>query len=150
MALVNAQLGLGLALFSLAMPVAVIFAISRLGWNVLAARYPRTGPAPAPLTVFGYGCLNGWVGYNGGLILSADDTGLFLATWPGLLAWCHPPVFIPWSQLVDARARRRIWKTYYTLDLKGAPEIDFALSEGDLRLVRPWLTKAGVPVVELP
>lgn len=137
------------AFFSLGLPVIVIFTISRLGWNRLAARYPRATPAPAPLTVFGYGCLNGWVGYNGGLIIAADDSGLFLSTWPGLLAWCHAPVFIPWSQIVDARARRRWWKTYFTLDLKGAPEIDLALSETDLRLVRPWLDKAGVPVVPL-
>ncbi len=134
---------------SLGMPVIVIYTISRLGWNRLAARYPRATAAPAPLTVFGYGCLNGWVGYNGGLVIGADDAGLHLSTWPGLLSWCHPPVFIPWSQVVDARARRRWWKMYYTLELKGAPEIDLALSATDLRLVRPWLDKACVPVVEL-
>ena len=128
-----------------------MFTISRLGgWKELAARYPRNAPAPKALTIFGFGAFRGWIGYNGGLILSANDAGLHIATWPVLLSWCHAPVFIPWSQIVDARAGRMWWKTYYRLGLKGAPEIDFALSEGDLRLVRPWFIKAGVPVVDLP
>ncbi len=142
-------LDLGFVLFSLLFPVATIYAISRgSGWPRLAERYPAAGRSPKPLTSFGYGTMNKWVGYNGGLILGADDAGLHVATWPFLLAWCHAPVFIPWSQIADLRAHKRLWKTYYRFDLKSAPDVDFALSAGDVGLLRPWLEKAGVPVVE--
>lgn len=137
-------------LVSLVFPVATIFAISRAsGWPRLAARYPEAHARPKALTVFGYGTMNRWIGYNGGLILAADDAGLHVATWPVLLAWCHRPVFVPWTQIADLRAHKRLWKTYYRLDLKSAPDVDFALSAGDVGLLRPWLEKAGVPVVEL-
>lgn len=139
-----------LLLFSAGFPVLVMFAVSRLsGWPRLAARYPGTGARPKALTVFGYGTMRKIVGYNGGLILAADDAGLHLSTWPILMSWCHRPVFIPWSQIADLRARRRWWRVYYRLDLKGAPDVDLALSAGDVGLLRPWLEKAGIPVVEL-
>lgn len=136
-------------LVTLLIPVGSIFLISRLsGWPRLAARYPESSPKPRPLTVFGYGTMNNWIGYNGGLILAADDAGLHVSTWPYLLGWCHRPVFIPWTQIVDLRGRKRLWKKYYRLDLKGAPDVDFALSAGDVGLLRPWLEKAGAPVLD--
>ncbi|UPT74176.1 MAG: hypothetical protein M0D55_20575 [Elusimicrobiota bacterium] len=139
-----------LLLLALAFPAATMFAISRLsGWPRLASRYPDRGAArPRSLTLFGYGTMRGWVGYNGGLILGADDAGLHVATWPVLMSWCHAPVFIPWTQIADLRAKRRLWKTYYRLDLKSAPDVDFALSAADVGLLRPWLEKAGVPVLD--
>jgi hypothetical protein len=139
-----------LLLFGFGFPALTMFSISRLsGWPRLAARYPATGPRPKPLTVFGYGTMRGWIGYNGGLVLAADENGLHLGTWPVLMGWCHRPVFIPWSQIADLRARRRWWRVYYRLDLKGAPDVDLALSAGDVGLLRPWLEKAGITVVEL-
>lgn len=138
-----------LTLISVAAPFATLFAISRVGgWSRLAARYPAAGPAPKPLTSFGYGAMRGWVGYNGGLIIAADDAGLHVSTWRFLLSWCHPPVFIPWSQIADLRARKRLWANYYRLDLKGAPDVDFALSAGDVGLLRSRLEQAGIPVID--
>ncbi len=137
-------------LFVLIYIPALIFGISRFsGWNALATRYPRAGAAPKALTIFGYGMFRGWFGYNGGLVISADGTGLYLSTLPYILAW-HKPAFIPWKEITEARARLRFWKTYYTLSLRGAPEIDFALGKRAFDLVRPFLLEAGVPVVELP
>lgn len=138
-----------LLVFSAGIPVLVMWGISRGGWSALAARYPGTAERPKALSVFGYGTLSRYIGYNGCLIIGADEKGLHLATWPVLASWCHAPVFIPWTQVADLRARRRWWRVYYRLDLKGAPDVDLALSAGDVGLLRPWLEKAGIPVVEL-
>lgn len=143
-------IGVGGLLFAFAFPVGLIFTISRLsGWNRLAERFPRTGQAPKPLTIFGYAVFRRWVGYNGGLIVAADDAGLYLSAWPVVFAF-HKPVFVPWREIASATARRVFWRTYYALELPGAPGVELALAKRAFDLVRPWFAKAGVPVVELP
>lgn len=138
------------ALFALGFPAFLIFSISRLsGWDKLAARYPLAGAAPKALTIFGYGTLRRWIGYNGGLIIAADEMGLYVSTWPVFLSWCHRPVFIPWKAVAGVHARKTLLTLYYRLELRESPEIDFALRAGDFSLVRVFLEKAGVPVVEL-
>ena len=144
------ELTLTTVVFAAGTPILAIFLISRLGgWSQLARAYPRTEPAPKALTRFGYGAFHFWVGYNGGLIVSADETGLFVSTWPLLLSWCHAPVFIPWNHITEARAGRRIGSVYYTLELNDLPGLGFSLRSGTFNRVRPFLVAGGVTVFEL-
>jgi hypothetical protein len=136
---------LGFLAFDVALAATVIYVLSRYsGWQSLASHYPLRKPAPEPKTKFGFGVFRGWIGYNGGLIVSSDSDGLYLRTWPYLLAF-HPPVFIPWSEI------RKIepWKVWldsgYRLRLARAPELNFALRETTFALVRDDARRAGVP-----
>jgi len=61
------------------------------GCRRLAARYPGTTSAPAPRTRFGYAVFRGWIGYNGGRVLTADARGLYVSAMPIVLAPWHPP-----------------------------------------------------------
>ena len=144
------MIGLALGVLGLGFPIGLMFAISRIsGWHDLALRYPLTGAAPKPLTVVGYGIMRNWVGYNGGLVLSADAAGLYVSTW-AIFAWCHKPIFLPWTQIVSATARRCYRRVYYVLALRGAPDAGFAVREDAFQLARPFLAEARVPVVDVP
>ena len=78
-----------------------LFALSRYGgWSQLADRYPARGAAPTPATRFGYAAFRGWVGYNGCIVLAADDTGLHIRTWP-FFSLVHAAILIPWGQVLE-------------------------------------------------
>jgi hypothetical protein len=135
-----ASLGLGL-LF----PVGSIYLIARTsGWQTLAERYPLRGPFPPPKTRFGYGVFRGWMGYNGALIVASDESGLYLRTTPILLSWCHPPIFIPWSEIERIEQTFR-WDKVYRIHTRQAPEVNFVLRSGTFDLIREDAKRAGVP-----
>jgi len=136
--------------FAFGFPALLIFVLSRVsGWKELAARYPRTGRAPKPVKLLGYGSMRRWIGYNGALMIAADDEGLYVTPWI-FLSWCHRPVLIPWAEIVEARARLTFWTPYYALSLRGLPKTDFALHRRTFEAARPFFARAGVPVVEFP
>ena len=118
------------------------------GWRVLAARYPGVVPVPTVRKRLGYGIFRGWIGYNGGLIVAADSRGLFLSTWPVVLAPCHPPITIPWHEIVEIRRRRILWTTCYGIRTLGAPQVDLALRMRTFEFVRPQVARASVRVIE--
>ncbi len=104
---------------------ALIVVFSRLSrWQTLAHRYPLRGSRPPARVRLGFGVFRGWIGYNGGLVVAVDARGLYLAAMPVVLSFCHPPIFIPWSEIEwirrtgcsssspctgSARARPRTW-----------------------------------------
>ncbi len=64
------------------------------GWQRLAQRYRATLPPTGRRWTWQRG-LVGWAGYNGVLILTANDQGLFMEVmWP--FGFGHPRLFIPW------------------------------------------------------
>jgi hypothetical protein len=127
----------------------LMWGFSRLsGWRVLAERYPLRGAAPAPRTRLGYGVFRGWIGYNGGLVLGADARGLYVSAMPVVLAPWHPPIFIPWPEIAEFRARRIMWSRCYGIRLRGAPEVDFALRQRTFERVRADAQRAHVPVID--
>jgi hypothetical protein len=129
--------------------LALMYLFARLsGWRTLAARYPGRTPVPSPRKRLGYAVFRGWLGYNGGLIVSADTRGLFISAWAVLLAPCHPPITIPWNEIVAIRRRRILWTTCYGIETRGAPKVDFALRARTFEFVRPQAIRASVPLVE--
>ena len=138
--------GLVLLGAALTFPAMLIFLLSRAaGWPVLADRYPAPGERPRPLVRLGYGVFRGWIGYYGGLVVSADQRGLYLAAMPVVLSWCHPPIFIPWGDVQEIRPRKRLWATVYEIRTVGAPEVDMALRDRTFAPVRRFAAEAKVP-----
>jgi hypothetical protein len=138
----------GLAVLGLALlvPFGLIFVLSRVsGWSTLADLYPLQGDSPRPLVRLGYGVFRGWIGYNGGIVVSANERGLYLAAMPIVLSLCNRPIFIPWSELRAIRMRRTMFWPAYALHTARAPEVDLALRPGTFAPVRPFALRAGVP-----
>jgi hypothetical protein len=134
---------LGLAL---AVPATLIFVLSRAaGWPILADRYPARHERPRPLVWMGYGVFRGWIGYNGGLVISGDERGLYLSAMPLVLSWCHAPIFIPWGEIREIRPRKRFWARLLEIHTVGAPEVDMAIHSGSFAPVRPFAVAAKVP-----
>lgn len=84
------------------------------------------------------------MGYNGALIVASDDRGLSLRATPLLLSWCHPPIFIPWSEIQRIEPTSRGDKVYRIHTIQ-APEVDFALRPETFALIREDAKRAGVP-----
>jgi len=71
------------------------------GWRALARRYPFSGEEPTGLTYVARTRV-GWMPYEGRA--GADKRGLYLRPYPrSLFQWTHPPVLIPWSDVVKVR-----------------------------------------------
>jgi hypothetical protein len=130
---------------TLLLPVCIMPVLARAGgWTILAERYPASPPMPRPRTRFGYAIFAGWVGYNGALVVGSDGSGLFLSVWP-LLAWAHPPVFIPWTEVERIEHRRRFAVRLHEIHVRRAPEVRFALRDRTYALVRDDAAAARVP-----
>src|SRR5262249_9786312 len=99
---------------------------------------------PPPKTRFGYGVLAGWVGYNGALVVASDASGLYLSVWP-LLAWAHPPVFIPWTEVERIEHTSRLRMSLPAIHTRRAPEVRFALRDRTYALVFGDAVAARVP-----
>ena len=126
------------------LPVWIMPVLARAGgWTILAQRYPASAPMPSPKTRFGYGVFAGWVGYNGALVVASDGSGLYLSVWP-LLAWAHPPVFIPWTDVERIEHGRSFAGRVHELRVRRAPEVRFALRDRTYALVREDAAAAGV------
>jgi len=125
----------------------VIFQLlARLGgWAALAERYPAAGEAPRPRCWFGSGIFRRWCGYNNCLIVSADQTGLFMSLWP-VFSIGHAPIFIPWSEVREIR-RVTMWcRPIYRIVTARAPELDFALHGRAWEFIRPRAEAARVDI----
>jgi hypothetical protein len=139
------SLALVVAVLGLAFPFLLIFVFSRAsGWPALADRYPAPPQRPRPLVRLGYGVFAGWIGYNGGIVLSADAGGLYLAAMPVILSWCHAPIYIPWAEVREIRVAKRLWSNVYEVETRGAPEVDMALRSGTFAPARSFALAAGV------
>ena len=126
------------------MPAFIIFLVSRAGWSEMAETYPGVDSKPATKTRFGYGSMRGWIGYKGALIVTSDPRGLHLATWPVLLSWCHAPVFLPWTEVVEVKDRRIFGMGVHELVTRRTPHLRFALRPRTFALVRDDARAAGV------
>jgi len=121
-----------------------LFALSRYGgWSRLSDRYPSRGRFPKPATHVGYAAFRGWVGYNGCIVLAADDAGLHIRTWP-VFSLVHAPIFIPWGQVLEIVPERRGAFRRYRIKTIGASEVTFALLAGTFAHARDAARRAGV------
>jgi hypothetical protein len=134
-----------LGLWAVACPAVIIYLIARTGgWHTLAERYPLRGTFPTPRTRFGFGSFYGWVGYNGALIVAADELGLYLRATPVLLSWCHPPIFIPWSEITRIELTSGGDKVY-RIHTAQSNEVQLALRPGTFVCIRDDARRARVP-----
>jgi len=134
-------------LFLLVLIPGLMALLSRLGgWKALAERYPCSGEAPRPRYWFGYGIFGRWCGYNGCLIVSADQAGCYLSLWR-VFSFCHPPIFIPWSELREIRKQTICWKPIYRFVTTRAPEVDFALRGRTFEFIRLQAEACQVRIV---
>ncbi|MEZ0371718.1 MAG: hypothetical protein ACAI44_21680 [Candidatus Sericytochromatia bacterium] len=132
-------------IMALAIPAAAIYLISRTsGWKVLAEAYPLQGTFPPPVVRMGYGVFRGWVGYNGGLILGTDAKGLYLRTTPVVLAFCHAPIFILWSEISEIEPPRKAYGGF-RLHTRRAPDVNFALRPRTFVRISDAARQASVP-----
>jgi hypothetical protein len=143
------SIGLLVLLSAFLVPAAIICSLARVGgWKTLAEYYPCIETSPSPKKWLGYGVFRKWVGYNGGIVVSSNERGLYLAGMPVILSFCHAPIFIPWSDVREIRAYRRFGATLYRIHTRRAPEVDFALRSGTFDFVRKNAVRAEVRIVE--
>ncbi|MFO0724276.1 MAG: hypothetical protein U1E65_10865 [Myxococcota bacterium] len=119
------------------------------GWHLLRQRFEPFGPAPEPKQYLGYFSLRYLIGINGGGIISSDRRGLAIATWPVLLSWAYPEIFIPWAEVerVEAVPPRLFgFGRYYRVWIKRAPELDLRLRDRSFEFVRKNAEAAGVVI----
>ena len=85
-----------------------------------------------------------WIGYNGGIVISSDTRGVYLAAMPLILSFCHPPVFIPWSEIREIRKARSLMSEGYELDTLRASDVRFMLRTSTFDFVKQNARDAGV------
>jgi hypothetical protein len=133
-----------LSLAVIALPAVIIFFLSRIsGWSALAQRYPLRGGFPKPKKRFGYGFFRGWVGYNGGIIVGSDQSGLYLRAMPVILSFCHAPIYIPWRE-VSAIDPLSGWIRGYRIRTAQAANVNFAMRPQTFAVIRHDAKSAGV------
>lgn len=127
------------------LPVALIYLFSRVsGWQTLAGAYPLRATFPKPKIRLGYGVFRGWIGYNGGIVIASDRTGLYLRAMPVILSFCHDPMYIPWSQVTRIERETGLLSEGYRLVTAQAPDVRFALRASTFAVVREDAQAAGV------
>ncbi|MBX7207718.1 MAG: hypothetical protein K1X78_05385 [Verrucomicrobiaceae bacterium] len=99
----------GFVVFFPALWCGIVWIMSRAGgWNRLAARYPAGTRAPEGeecRRVFG---MVGMARYKGILKLHFARDGFFMEVMP-IFKIGHPPLFIPWAEVVDRKPFQLLW-----------------------------------------
>ena len=95
------------------------------GWGSLAARFPVSYPAAAQGRRFRFvsGSLGSrWfpVAYRSCLSCRVSSAGLELSVLP-MFRFMHPPMFIPWSAVEEAKREQRWLLPVTVLRLRGVP-----------------------------
>src|SRR5947209_2910059 len=108
--------------------LAVMALCARLsGWLSLARAYPCQGGCPRPRYWLGSLVFRGWFGYNNGIIVSSDERALHLTAMPVILAPTHPPIAIPWSEVVAIRRAKRWFGQIYEVETRALPDLRWGL-----------------------
>jgi hypothetical protein len=96
----KADVNLGLVFFSICLPIAILFLLSRIsGWDLLARRFRANGPFCGEMWNWQSARFRGWFGYNNCLIFGASPEGLYLAMMPLFRIFGHPALLIPWTEI---------------------------------------------------
>jgi len=102
------------------------------GWSRLAARYQTDKTFPDE-TKGWQSAVFGMTSYRGCIWVGCDQNGLYLKTGPWIVyRFQHPPLFIPWSAISEAKQIQRFWRKYIKIVLRD-PEISICLSDGAFR-----------------
>lgn len=123
----TAEVGVVLGLAGAGFAIAFVpWLIAKAGWGRLAAAYGWDGPRPKASTLFGYGLINGWIGYKNCLIVAVDDSAMYLSIWKPFSLF-HAPLRIPWERITRRGERRQLWMRFQELEFKDVPGIKLAL-----------------------
>ncbi|MBN2580658.1 MAG: hypothetical protein JXB10_16855 [Pirellulales bacterium] len=90
------------------------------GWHRLAEKFPALHQ-PSGKPFFMQGGKVGMVTYSGCLIIYNSPEGLYLSVFL-LFRVGHPPIFIPWNAIRNARSHRFLWTESVVFDI-GSPTI---------------------------
>ena len=91
-------------LAGLALPVAILYLIAATnGWSTLATQF-RAQAEPEGLRMSWQSARVGWADYNNCMTFVISQNGLYVhvSKW---IAWGHPPLLIPWSELHVAKVK---------------------------------------------
>ncbi len=107
------------------------------GWHRLAGRFGSPGPFASVGERMRFASAQiGWGNYSGALELRASASGLYLAPiW--VFRPFHPPLFIPWSEIVVHPARgpgAAPWLTF-----RSVPGVRIRFSRRAFAFLRPYL-----------
>ena len=97
------------------------------GWLRLARAYPCPGACPKPRYWLGSLVFRNWFGYNNGIIVSADAQAMHLTAMPVLLAPTHPPIAVPWSEVVEIRREKRWLGEIFEFRTRALPDLRWGM-----------------------
>ena len=98
----------------------VVWVIAQMGWARLARHYQTDAQTTSRRFRFTSGAV-GLSNYNSALHVGIEPEGLHLSV-PLLFRPGHPPLLIPWEDIVDVRKRSMLWMTNYALQI-GTPHV---------------------------
>ena len=108
---------------------AIMLGLARVGgWHALAQRYPVRQPFLGDTFSFQSVQLAGWVGYNNCVTAGADPYRLYLSLWPFLAIFGHPPLAIPWTDVIASREKKSWLASVVLLKFLEAPAIRLRMS----------------------
>lgn len=98
----------------------VVWIIAQMGWARFARHYQTDAPPTSRRFRFTSGAV-GLSNYNSALHVAIEPEGLHLSV-PLPFRPGHPPLLIPWEDIVDVRKRSVLWMTSYALQI-GTPHV---------------------------
>ncbi|MBL8018674.1 MAG: hypothetical protein JNM27_03335 [Leptospirales bacterium] len=123
-------------LIFVAMWFGVSFALAAFsGWQWLSENYPLKGKFPGNNSGWISGNMCG-VTFRSCLVVAGDDAGFYMRMTL-LFRLGHPPLFIPWSDIVAA-PRRILWWDSTVLEFRKSPGVLLSLSPEDFA---PFLSR---------
>jgi hypothetical protein len=114
------------------------------GWLKLSRAYPCPGGCPKPRYWLGSMVFRNWFGYNNGIIVSADAHALHLTAMPVILAPTHPPVAVPWSEVLEIRREKRWFGELFEVKTRGLPDLRCGLRRRAFERVKDAAASARV------
>ena len=120
--------------------IGISLSVARLGgWATLATIYRLSGSFNGDCWRFQSGELRWKIGYNNGLTVGANPTGLYLSVF-FLFRLGHPDLFVPWADISVTPGKRGFLSIYTEFRFRQAPMIPFRVNE---RLTQRILESAG-------
>ncbi|MDB6129401.1 MAG: hypothetical protein JWM04_508 [Verrucomicrobiales bacterium] len=113
--------------------VSVSFFLGRMGgWDALSKKY-GVSIEPSGQKFTAQSAKIGIVNYNSCLTIHTTPEGFSLAMI-FLFRIGHPPIFIPWREIHNARKKRRLWREWVVCEVEDPPiahlQLPFKIFEG--------------------
>lgn len=96
------------------------------GWKILAARFTASQPFSGIQSRWQSARLRFFISYNNCLRIGADQTGLSIQPMWGMRTG-HPPLFIPWSEIMVEQAQNWVLPDYVRFSLGRSEQIPFTV-----------------------